>query len=253
MAQTDKDKKPTSREKLLARARERFADRTFSDIGAEPQEGVADLDDAIEEMLEDFSAKQSRYDENNARLVELMSDDPSAVEFLQRWIETKDPRTALVEVFGADLGLNEEAQGKFKEQLDSWRQRKAANDALETESTENWNASLAALEEWGNAKQLSLEEKRDVMVRLLAIVANGMENKYGVEDFDLAYNAINHDRDVAAARQEGEVTGRNERIAAARRGRAAMAGMPPAPTGRQGGRVANPQPQKPKSPWSGIE
>lgn len=253
MAQTDNDKKPTSRERLLARARERYADRTFADIGAEPQEGVADLDDAIEEMLEEYATRQSTYEDNNARLVELLNIDPAAAEFLQRWIETKEPRTALIEVFGDDLGLSQEAQGKFAEQLEGWRQRKAENDALEKESTENWDASLAALEEWGNARQLSMEQKRDVMVKLLGIVANGMVNKYGAEDFDLAYNAINHDSDVAAARQEGEVTGRNERIAAARRGRAAMAGMPPAPTGRQGGRVADPQPKKPKSPWAGIE
>lgn len=254
MAKSNENKVPSSRENMLARARERFPDRTFADLGAAaPQEGVADLDDAINEMLEEFSSKQAAYDENNGKLRDLLMSDPSAAEFVQKWLETGDPRTALVETFGDDLGMSEEGQARFKDQLSGWRERKSANEALEAEAETNWQNSLQALEDWGNEKGLSLEQKRDVMVRLLAITFNGMESKYGAEDFDLALNAINHDADVAAAREEGVVTGRNERIAATRRERATAAGMPPAPTGRQGGRVAQPKPEKPRSAWADIE
>lgn len=251
MAKSENNQIPSSRENLLSRARERFPDRTFADIGAEPQEGVADLDDAINEMLEDYTTKQATYDENNSRLAELLMSDPSAAEFIQKWVETGDPRTALVETFGDELGMSEEGQSQFKEQLAGWRERKSANDKLEAEAENNWQASLSALEEWGNGKGLSLEQKRDVMLRLLAITFNGMENKYAAEDFDIAYNAINHDADVATARQEGEVAGRNAKISAARRDRAAAEAMPPAPTGRQGGRMAEPVPQK-KSFWGEV-
>ena len=254
MAKSDKTPKPSARESLLSRARERYPDRTFADIGAEPAEGTADLDEAINDMLTDFSTKQAAYDENNGKLRDLLISDPSAAEFVQKWVETGDPRTALVETFGDDLGMSEEGQAKFKDQLSGWRERKSANDALEAEAESNWQASLQALEDWGNGKNLSLEQKRDVMLRLLAITFNGMENKYSAEDFDLALNAINHDTDVAAARQEGEVAGRNERIAAARRERTAAASMPPAPTGRQGGAMAEPKPATgPSSPWAGIK
>ena len=47
MAKSDKTPKPSARESLLSRARERYPDRTFADIGAEPAEGTADLDEAI--------------------------------------------------------------------------------------------------------------------------------------------------------------------------------------------------------------
>jgi hypothetical protein len=254
MAESENKTPVSARENLLSRARERYPDRTFADLGAtEPQEGVSDLDDAINEMLEDYASRQATYDENNGRLRDLLVSDPSSAEFIQKWIETGDPRTALVEVFGDELGISEEGQAQFKDQLDGWRERKAANDALEAEAEGNWQNSLQALEEWGNAKGLSLEEKRDVMLRLLAITFNGMENKYGAEDFDLAYNAIHHDTDVAAARQEGEVAGRNAKIAAARRDRNAAAAMPPAPAGRQGGVVAEPKPERPASPWAGVK
>lgn len=256
MAQTDNQNAVSSRESLLARARERYPDRTFADLDApaEGQEGMSDLDDAINEMLEDYASRQKTYDENNSRLTDLLMTDPSAAEFIQKWVDTGDPRTALVETFGDDLGISEEAQANFKSQLDSWRERKAANDALESEAENNWQESLNTLEEWGNGKGLSLEQKRDVMLRLLAITFNGMENKYAAEDFDLAYNAINHDTDVAAAREEGEVAGRNARIAAARRDRNMAEAMPPAASGGQGASVAERRPRREStSPWAGIK
>ena len=240
---------------MLERARERFPDRTFADLdAAEPQEGVADLDDAIDEMLEDFASRQGTYDEQNNRLSSLLVSDPSSAEFIQRWVETGDPRTALVETFGEELGIAEEKAAEFENQLTSWRERKAANDALEAEAEANWQQSLAALEEWGNAKGLSLEEKRDVMVRLLAVVTNGMVNKYGVEDFDMAYNAMHHDMDVAAAREAGEVAGRNAKIAENRRGAAAASALPPAAVGGQGGRIRERVPEvKKENPFAGIK
>lgn len=251
MAKSDNSKKPGARENLLSRARERYPDRNFADIGAEPAEGAADLDEAIDEMLTDFATKQATYDEHNNKLRDLLVTDPDAAEFVQKWVETGDPRTALVEAFGDDLGMNEESREQFKDQLAGWRERKQANDALEAEAESNWQASLSALDKWGDAKGLSLEQKRDVMLRLLAITFNGMENKYSEEDFDIAFNAINHDTDVAAAREEGEVAGRNERIAAARRERGVAASMPPAPTGRQGGSMDEPKPKK-KSFWGEV-
>lgn len=252
MAETTKTQSPSSRERTLGRVRERFPDRTFADIGAEPQEGASDLDDAIDEYLEELSTRQAAYDENNSKLRDLMLSDPTAAEFIQKWVETGDPRTALVEIYGDELGINEEGRAQFKGQLDSWRERKSANDALNAEAESNWQTSLSALEEWGNGKGLSLEQKRDVMLRLLAITFNGMENKYGTEDFDLALNAINHDSDVAAARAEGQVAGRNERIAAARRERGTAGTMPPAAVGGQGGRARERGPERKGDIWDNL-
>ena len=254
MAKSDKKEKNASREKLLSKARERYPDRKFVEIDVvEPQEGVADLDESINEMLEDYATKQQQYDENNSRLSELLMSDPSSAEFLQNWMETRDPRTALINTFGDELGISEEGRKNFKGQLDKWRERKAANDALIAESWNNWQNSLSQLEEWGNAKGLTLEQKRDVMLRLLAITFNGEENKYGVDDFDLVWNGMSHDTDVTAARAEGEVAGRNAKIAAARRDRNVAGAMPPSANGGQGGTTREKTPQnEDASPWAGV-
>lgn len=240
---------------MLERAREQFPDRTFADLDAtEPQEGVADLDDAIAEILEDMTSRQNTYDEQNDKLTSLLVSDPSSAEFIQRWVETGDPRTALVEIFGEELGIAEEKAAEFESQLAGWRERKAANDALEAEAQANWDQSLSELEAWGNERGLSVEEKRDIMLRLLAVVSNGIVNKYGVDDFKMAYDALHYDADVAAAREAGEVAGRNARIAETRRAAAAAGALPPAAAGGQGGRIREREP-KPVSnnPWAGIK
>ena len=254
MAKEEKQKKTSSRENLLARARERFPDRTFADPGTtEPQDGVSDLDDAISEMLDDYATKQKAYDENNARLVTLLRTDPDAAEFVQRWVETGDPRTALVEIFGDDLGMSEEGRKGFKDQLDSWRKRRDESEAADLAASSNYHdKSLPALDAWGDKKGLSLEQKRDVMVRLIDLAARGaFDGIYTEDDFNMVWNAMNHDNDVASARAQGEVEGRNARIAARRRDRSMAGSMPPTAIGGQGAVASEPQPKK-RSFWGEV-
>lgn len=244
----------SSRDRLMNLASERFPDRKWKgQIGQDGQEGQDDLEDAIYEMISDYSTKQAAYDENNGKLRDLLMSDPDCAELMQKWVETGDVRVALVEKFGDELGMSDDAKTQFKGNLDSWRKRKEENDRLTAESEANWNASLEALNSWGDSKGLSMEQKADVMGRLLAITFNGMENKYGTDDFELAQKALNYDTAVENAREEGMVAGANAKINTVKRGRAAAANMPPASTGGQGMRSKEPKPAKPESVWSGIE
>ena len=244
----------SSRDRLMSLASERYPDRHWKgQIGQDGQDGQDELEDAIYEMISDYSTRQAAYDENNGKLRDLLMSDPDCAELMQRWVETGDVRVALVEKFGDELGMSDEAKTRFKDNLESWRSRKEENDRLVAESDANWNASLEALNSWGDGKGLSMEQKADVMGRLLAITFNGMENKYGADDFELALKALNYDNDVENAREEGMVAGANAKINTVKRGRAAAANMPPASTGGQGMRGREPQPAKPKSVWDGIE
>ena len=254
MADEVKKTNQTSREKTLARAREYFPDRTFDNLDAEsPSEGAANLDDAIDEMLEAYANKQVQSDTKNAALKKLLLNDDEMAEFVQRWVDTGDPRQAWLDMYGDEFGISDEGREKFKTNIDGYRKRKADNDALEAEAQANWQNSLQALSEWGDSKGISFEDKRDVALRLLAITFNGMENKYGPEDFDLAYKALHHDGDVATARHEGEVAGKNARAAAARRERSLSAAMPPAAAGGQAGGVVERKPEPEEdNPWKGI-
>ena len=254
MPKTDNQDVMSSRDRLMSLASERYPDRKWKgQVGQDGQEGQDELEDAIYEMISDYSTKQAAYDENNGKLRDLLMSDPDCAELMQRWVETGDVRVALVEKFGDELGMSDEAKTKFKDNLASWRKRKEENDRLTAESDANWNASLEALNSWGDGKGLSMEQKADVMGRLLAITFNGMEDKYGQDDFELALKALNYDTDVQNAREEGMVAGSNAKINTVKRGRAAAANMPPASPGGQGMRGQEPKPAKPKSVWEDLE
>ena len=90
-------------------------------------------------------------------------------------------------------------------------------------------------------------------LKLIDIAVRGVfDGLYTAEDFDLAWNALNHDNDVAEARAAGEVAGRNEKIAAARRDRNTAGAMPPAPVGGQGGRTMERQPKGQRDIWDNL-
>lgn len=247
---------PSSREAMLAMARERFPERRFSDIGAPAgEEGVSDLDDAIKEILDGYASREAEATEKNTKLRELAASDPDFAEVLQKFVDTGDFRAAVISTYGDDLmnaAQDEEAMGKWKAGLEDWRTRKAENERLETEAQENYQRSLEELDAWGNEKGLSLEQKRDVFLRLLEIAAAGLENKYTREDYELALKALNFETAVEAARVEGEVAGRNATVAQRRRERTVPQNIPPASGGRMGGAYQE-RPEQERSPWEGIK
>lgn len=241
---------PTSRDWLRSQAAERFPDRNFAAPGADgSQEGADDLDDAIKEMIEGFNTQRSEYDENNQRLKDALLKDPDAPEFMENWIKYGSPQIAYNMMYGDGEGLEGDARTAYDERMS----RKAAAAKINAEADANWQKSLEDMVAWGDERGLSFEQKRDIMVRLVGIAYNGMENRYGPEDFELALNGINHDNDVQTARTEGEVAGRNERIAAARRERGSAPSVPSSPAGGQGARMPIQRPRTEEaSPWAGI-
>lgn len=243
----------TSRDRLLAKASEWYPDRRFrGQIGPDGQDGQDELADAVEEKLNELLDGQARNEEMNKKLVDLLDSDPRAANIFMGWLETGDPIAAMVEEFGDDLkNIGEDG---YQEQYASWRRRREENDKLNEEADANLQQTYELLNTWGDAKGLSLEQKRDVFLRLTAIAYNGMLNKYDESDFDLALKALNYDTDVASARQEGEVAGRNARIAARRHERSSASAMPPTRSGGQGMGVSErtPQPEEDENVWSNI-
>lgn len=255
MAENTKKNTPSSRQKLLDSARGWYPDRKFRDLDApvvEGEEGFSDLDDAIAEKVESLQSEQAAMTEKNNKLRDLLLNDPAAAEVMQVWLETGDPRAALARTFGDDLGMSDEAKDKFQSDLADWRAKRDASAEEDKEAKANYLKSLDDLKAWGESKGLSLEQQRDIMVRLLGIAISGFcEGKYTTDDFDMVYNSMNHATDVENARKEGEVEGRNARIAAERRDNKPTA-LPTA-TGLGGAKMPEKKPSnKPKSAFAGI-
>ena len=248
MPETDNKAVTTPHDELLSRATQRFPDRRFGSQsgqdGQEGQEGQDDLEQAILDMMTESEARIAENDSKNAQLVNLFASDPVSAEFVSKFIET----------FGDDLEelSTEEGRSKFSEDLQGWRDRRAENDRMNEEADANWQQSLSDLDAWGNEKGMDDDQKAAVILRLIKIASEGLMNKYGREDFEMVYKETNYDSAVASARSEGEIAGRNAKIAETRRERSAANTMPPSPSG-QGIRAREPRPAPQRSVWSGIK
>lgn len=244
----------SANERLIEMMQARYPDRDYSGVsGVNGENGEDILGQSILETLEDLTARNEESIAKNSAIHKLFYSDPLAADFIQRWMESGDPRAALVETFGDDLSDlgTEEGRGRFSQSLTSWRERKAENDRLTAESDANWSKTLEDLEAWGNAKGLDNDKKVAVILRLVSVAANGLMNKYEPADFDMAYKEMNYDADIQNARREGEVTGRNARIDENRRRRQDVESMPPTLNGM--GAPAAPRRPKTESAWSEIK
>ena len=253
MAKTENQALESASMRLKKKMQDKYSDRNYD--AAAGEDGVSGeelLAESILQTLEEYEGSMNESRTKNQALNDLFFGDPRAAEFVHKWIQSQDPRAALVETFGDELSelATEEGRGKFSDNLKSWRDRKSESDKLNAESEENWNNSLEALEAWGNEKGLDNDKKVAVMLRLVGIAANGLMNKYEPADFDMAWKEMNYDNDISNARREGEVTGRNARIDENKKRRQEMAGMPPALNG-QGGQM-NRKPKE-KSIWADIK
>ena len=254
MAKEETNKKKSPREQLLERASARYPERRFrGQIGQDGQDGTDDLEQAIIEMMDDTDARIAEDDSKNADLVRLFSSSPESADFLQEWVRTGDPAAALVKVFGDRLeGLStEEGRKAYADEYKSWKDKAEAEKGQKEGMKANYQKSLEDLNAWGDGKGLSLDEKSQVMIRLFDIVGNALDNIYRPEDFEMVYKEMNYDSALESARREGEVAGRNEKIAQARKSRSAVSAMPPTLSG-QGLRGEEKKPDKPKSVWSDI-
>jgi len=259
MPETENQAVMNSREKLQALMAEKYPDKKFGVQSAENAESDSPADDLENSVLEYIAGLEQQIADNKAKndeLVRIVDTDPKAGPFLQRWVESGDPRSALVEVFGDDLAslATEEGRGQFQEQLAGWREKKAAEEKLNEESEANWTRTLETLDAWGNAKGLTDEQKSQIILRLIDIAVGGMTNSYQEKDFEMAYKDSEFDNAVSAAKKEGEIIGRNESIKAARRERSATGALPPSLGGGQGMRIPADKP-KPvdNNPWHGLE
>ena len=258
MAKADKEQVKTPKERLLERVQGRFPDRRFvRPEGQDGQEGqLDDLDEAINEMMDADASQIAENAEVNKKLATLLYNDPQAATFLNVWIETGDPRPALIEAFGDEMAqlATEEGRKNFMENWNNYRERVSASQKLREDEEKNWEDFLARLDSWGDEHGLSNEDKAAVAVRLIDIKQKGNVNMYDESDMETVWQGIRYTDDVAAARNEGLIAGRNERIEANRktRGTASQQAMPSISGGR-GGSMPAPQPPKKRSIWDEVE
>lgn len=197
----------TRRDEALERLRARYPEKSFDD------------DDAVYgQMLDDYDAGERElegYRERERKFADLMSADPRNAKFLTEWSDGKHPAVALVEMFGDDFveELKDPArQEELARASKDFAERVAKEKEYDELYTKNIDASRDMIEQLQKDEGLSDDDIDRAMAFLVGIMKDGILGKFSKESVLMALNALDHDADVAAAQEEGEVAGRNAKI-----------------------------------------
>lgn len=254
MAEENKEKKTETQPQETATAppvEERPNRKAFSERFAKRHKDIdfEDKEARYGAMNEDADAL-SRYEEDGKALSEMFDNN--------RWVAamamdlTKNPDLNPITWMasqGIDIGaaMQDEKIGKeVAQQIADFQQKKIDEENHEKELVDNLQKSADAMEQLG----LDDDAKADLWEKFFKVIGDAENGIVSTETWQLFKNAQSYDADVASAREEGAMQGRNEKIQNEVK-RSQKTDIPPALTTSGGGQSA---PKKKKSSFfEGLE
>lgn len=224
------------RDKFSQRLKGKYADREFADDEAL----FSQIDDDYNEM----ESRISDYEKNENDILGMFASDPRSAAFLSSWRKGENPSTQFVRQFGREMveALNdpekaEEIAAANQEYLD----RVAENTRMKEEYETNLQASLEEIDNFQQQNNLTDEQLDEVLQSVQQTVSDVLSGKFSVGLLTMFLRGKTYDNDLAAARADGEIAGRNATIDEKRQKRTKVSGMPTSLGGRGGN---SPAPRK---------
>lgn len=205
--QAQKPSAMSKRDQFGERLKKKYPDREYADDEA--------LFGQIDEDYTDYDNQINQYREREQKFADMFTSDPRSAHFVNNWRNGSDPVVELVRQFGKDMleaANDPERLNKIAEANKEFLGRVAKEKELDEIYQKNLSESLKYLEKFQADNGLSDEQVDEVMKYLIDIIGDGIMGKFSPESMNMALNAINHDADVANARTEGTVAGRNAKI-----------------------------------------
>lgn len=201
---------PKSRDLFFERIRTNFPDGKYDEDEEEYYRNAMTGMDALEK---DSKSLKELTEKLNARL----GQDPEEAEIVLDWLDGADIRTAITRHKGAEALV---APEEGSEEYDNWKkagdERKEELAKMKAQLDEyraNSDASAAALKEFAQESGLSDEQAAEledfIANQLLPDIYAGKLSK---DTYAMIQHARNYDADVAGAREQGRIDGRNEKI-----------------------------------------
>ena len=226
------------RDQLGERLKKKYPDREYVDDEA--------LFGQINDDYDEYDNQLSGYKERESRLTDMFTKDPRSAQFITDMAQGKDPWASLINRIGID-GVKEMLDDpakvdEFAASNKEYVERMAKQKNLEEEWEKNMKATLAMLEQKQQELSLTDEQIDAVADRIKEVTNDAVIGIIKPETVDMVLKAINHDADVATAREEGETLGKNIKAEAQLRkpkrgdGTPALAGAnnAPAPSRQKG-------------------
>ena len=205
------EKQVKSRRDLFGeRLKKKYPDREYADDEA--------LFGQINDDYDEYDSQLSGYKERESKLTDMFTKDPQSAQFITDMAQGKDPWASLINRIGID-GVKEMLDDpakmeEFSKSNKEYVDRMAKQKGLEEEWEKNMKTTLAMLEQKQQELGLS-DEQIDQAADLIKEITN--DAVIGIikpETIDMVLKAINHDADIAAASEEGEIRGKNAKAEA---------------------------------------
>lgn len=212
MGEVDATKKMSRRDGVAGRLKEKYKEKYPGDELDDDETLFGQIDDDYNSYDEEIN----HYKESERQLSDLLAKDPRNGQFLTDMARGVDPLVNVLKRLGAegitDLLNNPEKQEEYAKANQEYVERLAKSKELDEMYERNLEESLALLDKVQAERGLSDDEIDAAYGVLSRIASNGIMGKIEEEDIDLALKAVNHDRDVMAAADEGRIAGRNQKI-----------------------------------------
>ena len=198
------------RDQFGERLKKKYPDREYADDEA--------LFGQINDDYDEYDSQLSGYKERESKLTDMFTRDPQSAQFITDMAQGKDPWASLINRIGID-GVKEMLDDpakmeEFSKSNKEYVDRMAKQKGLEEEWEKNMKTTLAMLEQ--KKQELGLtDEQIDQAADLIKEITN--DAVIGIikpETIDMVLKAINHDADIAAASEEGEIRGKNAKAGA---------------------------------------
>jgi len=219
---------PTMRQRL----RERFKKRYKEDDYESDEDGEL-LGGRIMSQLDENEAALDKYREKDSKLRDMFVGNPSTARFFTRWGAGEDPLNLFAEIFGDKLREtldSPDAEQKMKSGMQKYFDNIKRNKDAEEEFQNNSEQTLAMIQERTD-KGASFDEMKSAIDLLTGMAVDLVVGKVTPETLDIVLKAVNHDKNVTNAREEGLAAGRNERYQEKMRQRQKGDGQPAAASG----------------------
>lgn len=203
------ENKPTER-RIRAAVREKYPDFNSEDEA----EWIAKEDELYGAMENDMNI----YRQSEEQLQDIIKAEPELANVLNDMVVNKMPfRVAIAKHYSTEDLIPQEGEDdyeayekQYNERLDKSRKMEERNNEIKA----NEDATYAVIDEFISEKGLDEDAKESIIEYINTFFSDLINRRITRDMLDLFYNGMNHSTDVAAAREEGEIAGRNANIEA---------------------------------------
>ena len=211
MAEDKKKATKSGRERLTGRYSGKYPDRKWDEEGADN-----DIFGMAADELEGFDREREESAEQRRQFNEMFNKDPMSASMVRSWAKGEStPISYLVTKFGDKLKEaleSEEGKKEFAAAHEKYLEKEAADAKADEEYTEAMKQTFASLDSFAAKNGLDDEQKIALFLKAHKYVQDALDGIYSEEFFKIVHDGGNYSKDVARARTEGEVAGRNTKI-----------------------------------------